>query len=461
MAAQQRRQHRDQRAGERRRGRGVAGAAVHRHDRAQRGPRAVGARAHREGDLGRAERGVGAAHRHGDVAAPEGARQAEVAALRAAAARRPPAAQRAAPGPARRDGDRQQRRNALIGGQPSRPAAGTTDRVTPAGRRLARIGAWVGGVALLDLRPRPARRPGRRLDRELFDKLGEMPPWAIVAGVVLQTAQTTLAALAWFGILRAALPEARVPYRLVLACYATAVALNSFLPANIGTWVMLLMFTTLLAGATFTMMLLRARRRRRSPSRSSTSPSTSTSSSRSAAPSRSSSASSPTTPALVVLIAIGAVVLLVAAGADLLGEAGEAARAAGRRRRDPAHAAPLRHRRRPARARQLRRPAGDRRRLPRRLRDPGHLPQRRHRHRLQLDLQQRLRHARRRRRHPGDELGGALGLGRRGDRDRLLDQPAAGHLRLERGLRRRSSSPGSSAGPAAKPWSSPPTRTPR
>ena len=41
----------------------------------------------------------------------------------------------------------------------------------------------------------------------------------------------------------------------MLASYATAVALNSFLPANIGTWVMLLMFTTLFVGATFTMML--------------------------------------------------------------------------------------------------------------------------------------------------------------------------------------------------------------
>ena len=44
-------------------------------------------------------------------------------------------------------------------------------------------------------------------------------------------------------------------FRLVLASYASAVAMNSFLPANIGTWVMLIMFTTLLAGATFTAML--------------------------------------------------------------------------------------------------------------------------------------------------------------------------------------------------------------
>src|SRR5262249_12327235 len=78
--------------------------------------------------------------------------------------------------------------------------------------------------------------------------------WAIGAGVVLESAQTSLAALAWFGILRAALPGAGIPYRLVLACYAAAVALNGFLPANLGTWAMLLMFTTLIAGATFAMV---------------------------------------------------------------------------------------------------------------------------------------------------------------------------------------------------------------
>ena len=37
----------------------------------------------------------------------------------------------------------------------------------------------------------------------------------------------------------------------VLACYAAAVALNWVLPANLGTFAMLLMFTTIIAGATF------------------------------------------------------------------------------------------------------------------------------------------------------------------------------------------------------------------
>lgn len=122
-------------------------------------------------------------------------------------------------------------------------------------QRLARIAIWVGGVAaaiaLLDLLGVPA---SEWID-ELLDKVGDVPPWAIVAGVALQTAQTSLAALAWLGILRAAFPRDGVSYRLVLASYAAAVALNSFLPANIGTWVMLLMFTTLIAGATLTAVI--------------------------------------------------------------------------------------------------------------------------------------------------------------------------------------------------------------
>jgi uncharacterized membrane protein YbhN (UPF0104 family) len=127
------------------------------------------------------------------------------------------------------------------------------DRSQPLARRLTRIAVWIGAVALLLFVLDLLGVPAGDWIRDLIDKVGDVPPWAVVAGVSLESAQTSLAALAWFGILRAALPQARIPYRLVLACYAVAVALNGFLPANLGTWVMLLMFTTLIAGATFAM----------------------------------------------------------------------------------------------------------------------------------------------------------------------------------------------------------------
>jgi uncharacterized membrane protein YbhN (UPF0104 family) len=117
--------------------------------------------------------------------------------------------------------------------------------------RLTRIALWIAGVAaiifLLDL----VGIPVSDWIRTLFDKIAQVPPGAVVGGVVLETLQTTLAALAWLGILRAAFPNAGISFRMVLASYAAAVAMNDFLPANIGTWSMLIMFTALIAGATF------------------------------------------------------------------------------------------------------------------------------------------------------------------------------------------------------------------
>ena len=59
-----------------------------------------------------------------------------------------------------------------------------------------------------------------------------------------------LTALGWYGILRYAYPGG-VTYMPVLAAYATGVALNNFVPANMGTFVMLLMYVAIVQGATF------------------------------------------------------------------------------------------------------------------------------------------------------------------------------------------------------------------
>ncbi len=121
--------------------------------------------------------------------------------------------------------------------------------------RLARVAIWVGGLALLIFVLDLVGIPVSEWIRELFKKIREVPAWAVIGGVVLQSLQTTLAAVAWLAILRAAFPRAGVTFRLVLASYATSVAMNSFLPANIGTFVMLIMFTTVIAGATFASIL--------------------------------------------------------------------------------------------------------------------------------------------------------------------------------------------------------------
>lgn len=72
----------------------------------------------------------------------------------------------------------------------------------------------------------------------------------VVLALALQTLQTLFTAVAWRGILRYAYPNGGVRGAGVLACYSTGVALNGFLPANVGTLVTFLMFVATIGGAT-------------------------------------------------------------------------------------------------------------------------------------------------------------------------------------------------------------------
>jgi uncharacterized membrane protein YbhN (UPF0104 family) len=86
--------------------------------------------------------------------------------------------------------------------------------------------------------------------KEVWDTITSITAAELVAAIVLKTAQTTLTAFGWYSILRFAYPG-NVRWIQILACYAASVALNGILPANLGTLVMMLMFTTIIAGATF------------------------------------------------------------------------------------------------------------------------------------------------------------------------------------------------------------------
>ena len=89
---------------------------------------------------------------------------------------------------------------------------------------------------------------------DLWDTITEISAEYLIAAVLLKTLQTTATGFAWYSILRFAYPG-QVRRRDVVACYAASVALNGVLPANIGTLVMLIMFTTIIAGATFAAIL--------------------------------------------------------------------------------------------------------------------------------------------------------------------------------------------------------------
>jgi uncharacterized membrane protein YbhN (UPF0104 family) len=86
---------------------------------------------------------------------------------------------------------------------------------------------------------------------QLWDTLTQVSAKYLIPALVLQTFQTFFTAVAWLAIIRYAYPDSGVPARQIVACYATSVALNTFLPANLGTLVMLIMFTAIIAAATF------------------------------------------------------------------------------------------------------------------------------------------------------------------------------------------------------------------
>jgi len=119
------------------------------------------------------------------------------------------------------------------------------------GRRLLKVIGWLAGVALglVVLELLGVDVAGWFSD--VWDALTGVGLGYLAAGWALQTVQTTLTALGWFYILRAAYPDAPFHYRSILAAYATGVALNGFLPANIGTVVMLLMYVALVPRANF------------------------------------------------------------------------------------------------------------------------------------------------------------------------------------------------------------------
>ena len=117
--------------------------------------------------------------------------------------------------------------------------------------RLLKITLWLVGIAVVLAICHVGGFDVLGWFESVWDTMKEIAPAYIVAGVFFQTIQTTLTALAWYFILAAGYPEGGVRYRDILAAYAAGVAMNGFLPANIGTFASLLMYVALIRGATF------------------------------------------------------------------------------------------------------------------------------------------------------------------------------------------------------------------
>jgi uncharacterized membrane protein YbhN (UPF0104 family) len=116
-------------------------------------------------------------------------------------------------------------------------------------RRLGKVLLWFVAVAvsvwLLDL---------LGIDvtgwlSDLWDQISAVPVGYTIAAVIVQTGQTAFAGLSYYGILSAAYPG-EVALAPIVTAYAVGVAMNGFLPANIGTFVTLIMFVAIIPSAT-------------------------------------------------------------------------------------------------------------------------------------------------------------------------------------------------------------------
>jgi uncharacterized membrane protein YbhN (UPF0104 family) len=135
----------------------------------------------------------------------------------------------------------------------SEPAGVVVQAAEPGGktraRRLAEVGAWLVGIAVVVWILQLAGVDVTGWLSSLWDQIKAVPVGYIIAGLVFQTGQTIFAGLSYYGILSAAYPG-EVSIAPIVTSYAVGVAMNNFLPANIGTFVTLLMFVAIIPGAT-------------------------------------------------------------------------------------------------------------------------------------------------------------------------------------------------------------------
>jgi uncharacterized membrane protein YbhN (UPF0104 family) len=116
-------------------------------------------------------------------------------------------------------------------------------------RRLVKVAVWIAGIALVVVLLNLVGVDVTGWLSNLWKQIKAVPAGYIIAALVFQTGQTVLAGLSYYGILGAAYPG-EVAVAPIVTAYAVGVAMNNFLPANIGTFVTLLMFVALIPGCT-------------------------------------------------------------------------------------------------------------------------------------------------------------------------------------------------------------------
>jgi uncharacterized membrane protein YbhN (UPF0104 family) len=114
---------------------------------------------------------------------------------------------------------------------------------------MTKVFAWLVGIAIFLVILNLLGVDIRGWFQQLWDQIKEIPKGYLVAALVFQTGQTFFAGLSYYGILKFAYKD-EVTLWPIIAAYAVGVAMNGFLPANIGTFVTLLMFVAIIPSLT-------------------------------------------------------------------------------------------------------------------------------------------------------------------------------------------------------------------
>ena len=114
---------------------------------------------------------------------------------------------------------------------------------------MTKVLAWVVGVAVFWLVLDLLGVDVWGWINDLWDQISDIPKGYLVAALFFQTLQTFFAGLSYYGILKFAYKD-EVTLWPIIAAYAVGVAMNGFLPANLGTFVTLLMFVAIIPSCT-------------------------------------------------------------------------------------------------------------------------------------------------------------------------------------------------------------------
>jgi uncharacterized membrane protein YbhN (UPF0104 family) len=128
----------------------------------------------------------------------------------------------------------------------------TIQVVPPWYRRIRKIAIWLVALALFWFLLQLLGVSVRDWLETLWDQIQAIwrnNPGYIVGALILTTGQTFFAGLAYYGILKAAYRD-EVKLWQVIAAYSVGVAMNGFLPANIGTFVTLIMYVAIIPSCT-------------------------------------------------------------------------------------------------------------------------------------------------------------------------------------------------------------------